>query len=159
LALGQIVDKTLEHWYDSQQPPVSPAVREQMNGNRPAEVRALDSYKVRPLDGVWATPPYLHNGSVPTVYALLSPVEERPKKFHLGNREYDPVNLGYRTEEIAGDFELDTTIRGNSNSGHEFNNVKREGVIGRLLTPDERHALIEYLKTLAGSIEAQTERK
>ncbi|HXZ12417.1 MAG TPA: di-heme-cytochrome C peroxidase [Candidatus Sulfotelmatobacter sp.] len=159
LALGQVVDKTLERWYDSQQPPVSPAVREQMNGYRPAEVRALDSYKVRPLDGVWATPPYLHNGSVPTVYALLSPVEERPKKFHLGNREYDPVNLGYRTEEIAGDFELDTTIRGNSNSGHEFNNVKREGVIGRLLTPDERHALIEYLKTLAGSIEAQTERK
>ena len=148
-ALGQVVDTTLAHWYDSQEPPISPAVRDQMNGNRPSNVRALLSYKVRPLNGVWATPPYLHNGSVPNIYALLSPAAERPKKFYLGNREYDPVNVGYVTGEFPGGFEFDTTIRGNSNSGHEFSDdSKKEGVIGRSLSPDERRALIEYLKTL-----------
>ena len=148
-ALGQVVDTTLAHWYDGQQPPTSQAMRDQMNGNRPSNVRALLSYKVRPLNGVWATPPYLHNGSVPSIYALLSPIAERPKKFYLGNREYDPVNLGYVTDEFPGGFEFDTTIRGNSNSGHEFNDDRsKEGVIGRSLSPDERRALIEYLKTL-----------
>jgi|HubBroStandDraft_6_1064221.scaffolds.fasta_scaffold25010_1 hypothetical protein len=148
-ALGQLVDFTVNHWYDSQQPPTSATMRVQMNGNRPSEVRAQLAYKVRPLNGVWATPPYLHNGSVPNVYALLSPAAERPKKFYLGNREYDPVNLGYVTDEFPGGFQFDTTIRGNSNSGHEFgDDSKKEGVIGRSLSPDERRALIEYLKTL-----------
>ena len=148
-ALGQLVTLTVNHWYDSQEPPIPQALRDQMNGNRPDGVRALLSYKVRPLNGVWATPPYLHNGSVPNLYALLSPVAERPPKFYLGNREYDPVNVGYLTREFPGGFEFDTTIKGNSNSGHEFNDDRtRKGVIGRLLTPDERRALIEYLKTL-----------
>jgi hypothetical protein len=149
LALGQIVEMTVNHWYDSHQPPISEALREQMNGNRPNGVRALLSYKVRPLNGIWATPPYLHNGSVPNLYALLSPVAERPKKFYLGNREYDPLNVGYRIDEFPGGFEFDTTIRGNSNSGHEFTDPpSKVGVIGRPLSPDERRALIEYLKTL-----------
>ena len=120
-----------------------------MNGNRPNGVRAPLSYKVRPLNGIWATAPYLHNGSVPNLYALLSPVSERPTKFYLGNREYDPVNVGYRSEEFPGGFEFDTTIRGNSNAGHQFTDAPNElGRIGRLLTPEERRALIEYLKTL-----------
>jgi hypothetical protein len=149
VALGQIVDMTMTHWYDSQQPPVSEALRDQMNGHRPSGVRALLSYKVRPLNGIWATPPYLHNGSVPNLYALLSPVAERPKKFHLGNREYDPVNVGYRIDKFPGGFAFDTTIRGNSNSGHEFTDTPNQvGAIGRQLSPDERRALIEYLKTL-----------
>jgi hypothetical protein len=148
-ALGQLVDFTVNHWYDSQQPPTPAAVREQMNGNRPSGIRADLAYKVRPLNGVWATPPYLHNGSVPNVYALLSSVAERPKKFYLGNREYDPVNLGYVTDELPGGFEFDTTVRGNLNSGHEFSDDRtKQGVIGRALSPDERRALIEYLKTL-----------
>jgi len=152
-ALGELVDSTVDYWYDNQKPPISAAERQQMNGNRADHVRALLSYKVRPLTGIWATPPYLHNGSVPNVYALLSPVAERPKKFYLGNREYDPVKLGYRTDEFPGGFELETSIRGNSNSGHEFNDEpkdgapKKEGIIGRRLTPNERFALIEYLKT------------
>ncbi len=148
-ALGQLVKFTVNHWYDAQQPPISAAMREQMNGNRPDCVRAQLAYKVRPLNGVWATPPYLHNGSVPNIYALLSPVAERPKKFYLGNREYDPVNVGYVTDKFPGGFEFDTTKRGNSNSGHEFSDDRaKEGVIGRALSPDERRALIEYLKTL-----------
>jgi RoxA-like, cytochrome c-like len=152
-ALGELVDSTVNYWYDNQKPPISVAQREQMSGNRPDKVRAELSYKVRPLTGIWATPPYLHNGSVPNIYALLSPVAERPTKFYLGNREYDPVNLGYRTDEFPGGFELDTSIRGNSNSGHDFDDAlkdgvpKKEGVIGRRLTPNERRALIEYLKT------------
>jgi hypothetical protein len=152
-ALGELVDSTVNYWYDNQKSPISAAQRQQLNGNRADHVRALLSYKVRPLTGIWATPPYLHNGSVPNVYALLSPVAERPAKFYLGNREYDPVKLGYRTDEFPGGFELDTSIRGNSNSGHEFNDEpkdgspKKEGIIGRRLTPNERRALIEYLKT------------
>jgi hypothetical protein len=82
------------------------------------------------------------------VYALLSPVAERPAKFYLGNREYDPVDLGYRTDSLDNGFEFDTSLPGNSNHGHEFSDQKRDGVIGRALSPDERKALIEYLKTL-----------
>ncbi|MBR1188574.1 hypothetical protein JQ558_06870 [Bradyrhizobium sp. AUGA SZCCT0160] len=116
----------------------------------PNEIQGKLEYKVRPLNGVWATPPYLHNGSVPNVYALLSPVDERPKKFYLGNREYDPVNLGYKYDKLTNGFEFDTSIRGNWNTGHEFADKppKTKGVIGKKLAPDERKAIIEYLKTL-----------
>jgi hypothetical protein len=147
-ALGQLVEKAVKHWYDNQTPPASQALRDEMNGHRNNGIQAPLAYKVRPLNGIWATPPYLHNGSVPNLYALLSPVAERPKTFYLGHRDYDPVNVGYRHDELAGGFEFDTSIRGNHNTGHEFSNEKRSGVIGRLLGPDERRALIEYLKTL-----------
>jgi hypothetical protein len=148
-ALGQLVEKTVKQWYDSQTPPVPDALRRQMNGYRKNGIQAPLAYKVRPLNGIWATPPYLHNGSVPTLYALLSPVAERPKTFYLGNREYDPKDVGYRTEKFDGGFEFDTSIPGNRNTGHEFNNGRiRDGVIGRGLSPDERRALIEFLKTL-----------
>jgi hypothetical protein len=147
-ALHQLVTAVVNRWYDSQVPPTPPAMRDKMNGFRPDGVRACLQYKARPLNGIWATPPYLHNGSVPNLYALLSPVAERPKIFYLGNREYDPVSVGYRTEEFPDGFKLDTSIRGNSNSGHEFNNGSGKGIIGPLLTSDERRALIEYLKTL-----------
>ena len=147
-ALRQLVSTVVNRWYDSQVPPTSPAMRDKMNGFRPDGIRAPLQYKARPLDGIWATPPYLHNGSVPNLYAVLSPIAERPRVFYLGNREYDPIDIGYRTEKFPGGFRLDTSIRGNSNSGHEFNNGSGKGIIGPLLTPDERRALIEYLKTL-----------
>ena len=146
-ALGQVVEKVVTTWYDSQQPPTPEADRKRMNGNRGNGIQKPIAYKVRPLNGVWATPPYLHNGSVPNIYALLSPVSERPAKFYLGNREYDPVNVGYVTDKLDGGFEFDTSLRGNHNTGHEFSNDKREGVIGPLLTPDERRALVEFIKT------------
>jgi hypothetical protein len=148
VALAQLIELTVNHWYDTQQPPTPGPVRNQMNGFRDGSVRAPLQYKARPLDGVWATPPYLHNGSVPNLYALLSPVSERPKTFYLGNREFDPVDVGYRTEEFPGGFKFDVSIRGNLNSGHEFNNGSGPGIIGPFLTPDERRALVEYLKTL-----------
>ena len=147
-ALGQLVAKTVNVWYGQQQPPLADGDRNRMNGNRNNGIQALLAYKVRPLNGVWATPPYLHNGSVPNIYALLSPVSERPAKFYLGSREYDPVNVGYRTDKLDGGFEFDTSVRGNQNTGHEFNDTKKEGVIGPGLSPDERRALVEYIKTL-----------
>jgi mono/diheme cytochrome c family protein len=152
-ALGDLVEKTVNYVFDQQKPPVSPPERKRIEGYMPNELRGELAYKVRPLNGVWATPPYLHNGSVPNVYSLLSPVEERPKKFYLGNREYDPVNLGYRIDTLANGFEFDTSIRGNSNKGHEFSKEFRkdreiQGVIGPALSPDERRAIIEFLKTL-----------
>jgi len=148
-ALRAVVEGTVNRWYDTQVPPTPADVRDKMNGRRPDGIRAPLCYKVRPLNGIWATPPYLHNGSVPSLYKLLSPVAERPKTFWLGNREYDPVNVGYRTDELSGGFEFDVTKRGNANSGHEFNDTHgKEGVIGRFLNPEERLALIEYLKTL-----------
>ena len=119
----------------------------------PNELREDLAYKVRPLNGVWATPPYLHNGSVPTIDDLLGDPEKRPPTFYLGSREYDPVKLGYKTDPITNGFEFDTSIRGNSNRGHEFRkdyskDKEIKGVIGPALSVDDRKALIEYLKTL-----------
>jgi hypothetical protein len=147
-ALGQVSEKVVNRWYDSQQPPTSAADRDRMNGYRPNGIQAPLQYKVRPLDGIWASAPYLHNGSVPNLYALLSPVKERPSTFWLGGREYDPDKVGYRTDPIRNGFLFDTRIPGNSNHGHEFSNTPGPGVIGPLLTDRERKALIEYLKTL-----------
>ncbi len=148
-----MVAKTVNYIYDQKKPPTSPAERKRINGYMPNELRGELAYKVRPLNGVWATPPYLHNGSVPTVDALLAPVEERPKEFYLGNREYDPVNLGYKTDKLANGFEFDTSIRGNSNKGHEFSKkyVKDKeinGVIGPDAGARTAAGLIEFLKTL-----------
>ncbi len=115
----------------------------------PIGVQELRGYKARPLDGIWATPPFLHNGSVPTLFQLLSPVAERQKQFWVGSREYDPQHLGIRTERFDGGFLLNTAITGNSNRGHEFRaGCRGNGVIGRALAPHERWALVEYLKVL-----------
>ncbi|MCY1353535.1 hypothetical protein D9M69_398780 [compost metagenome] len=112
-------------------------------------VQEKRGYKARPLDGIWATPPFLHNGSVPSLFQLLSPVTERASRFHVGSFEYDPKFVGFRTEEFPGSFLLDTAIKGNGNQGHEFRDgCRKGGVIGRFLQPDERLALIEYLKVL-----------
>jgi mono/diheme cytochrome c family protein len=148
-ALGQMVQNVTGQWYNSQKPPTSAADREVMNGGRPNDLQVKLEYKARPLNGIWATPPYLHNGSVPSLYALLSPVAERPSIVNLGNREFDPNDVGYKNEAIAGGFALDTSLKGNRNTGHEFRDgPKGEGVIGRGFSPEERRALIEYLKTL-----------
>lgn len=136
---------------------VTPAERPALDGfGLPIGVRELRAYKARPLAGVWATPPFLHNGSVPTIYQLLSPQDERATTFYKGSFEYDPRHLGYRTEAFTNGFLFDTRITGNHNSGHEFRAGERgDGVIGRLLQPQERWALLEYLKVLGGPLESQ----
>jgi len=148
-ALGKVVANVVGFYYDSQTPPVSPEDRAKMNGYRDNFIQAPLGYKARPLDGIWAAPPYLHNGSVPTLYALLSPVSERPKTVFLGGREFDPVDVGYRNEAIPEGFALNTKLRGNFNAGHEFtDDMSRPGRLDRQLAPEERRALVEYLKTL-----------
>jgi hypothetical protein len=128
---------------------LSPPQQEEWNGFRENKLRAPLAYKARPHNGIWATPPYLHNGSVPNLFSLLSPVAERPKVFYLGNKQYDPVKLGLNTDPLEGASEFRTDMPGNSNAGHEFNDgPKGNGIIGRKLSPEERMEIIEYLKTM-----------
>ncbi|MEJ8826127.1 di-heme-cytochrome C peroxidase [Variovorax humicola] len=106
------------------------------------------NYKAAPRDGVWATPPFLHNGSVPNLYEMLVPAKERTKQFYIG-REFDPVKVGLDTSGKSGTFLLDTSLRGNSNAGHSFESGPLgNGVIGPLLTDSQRWALVEYLKSI-----------
>jgi hypothetical protein len=97
------------------------------------------SYKARPLNGIWATAPYLHNGSVPNLTELLNRPEERMTEFCIGNSRFDPVNVGYDTSCEGRSFRLDTRIPGNRNIGHNY---------GTDLSADEKRDLVEYLKSL-----------
>lgn len=114
----------------------------------PREPPPGDVFKAGPRDGVWATGPFLHNGSVPNLYEMLIPASERSKTFYIG-REFDPVKVGVDTTKRPGSFLFDTSLLGNSNSGHSFESAPRtRGVIGRLLTDAERWAIVEYLKSI-----------
>jgi hypothetical protein len=105
-------------------------------------------YKAAPRDGVWATAPFMHNGSVPNLYEMLVPARERTKKFYVG-RDFDPVKVGIDTSGNSGRFLFDTALVGNSNSGHSFEDGPRgNGVIGPLLTDEQRWGLVEYLKSI-----------
>jgi len=115
------------------------------------ETAPAAGYIAPPLDGVWATAPYLHNGAVPDI-ALLLDSERRPRfwRHRSGPREYDPETLGWRYERLeAAEVEAaspeerarihDTTRLGYGAGGHRY---------GDLLSEAQRRALIEYLKTL-----------
>lgn len=106
---------------------------------------ALAAYKARPLNGVWATAPYLHNGSVLNLYELMLPAEQRTPVFALGDWQFDVSRVGYRGERCANGFVLDTKVSGNSNAGHEYGTGK-DGKAA--LSDAERYAIIEYIKTL-----------
>ena len=105
-------------------------------------------YVGTPLSGIWQSAPYLHNGSVPTIDALLNP-SKRPKRFMTGGHSLDFVKLGIKIDENGNYPEnykpwskpeiYETTKSGMSNSGH---------VYGSELTPDDQKSLIEYLKLL-----------
>jgi RoxA-like, cytochrome c-like len=113
-----------------------------------AKPPAVPSYKAGPRDGVWATGPFLHNGSVPNLYELLLPAAQRSKTFYVG-RDFDPVKVGVDTSGKSGTFLLDTSLLGNSNAGHSFENGSGgPGIIGRELTDAERYAIIEYIKSI-----------
>jgi hypothetical protein len=122
-----------------------------------AKNNPLLAYKGRPLTGVWATPPFLHNGSVPSLYDLLLPENERPKSFVLGTREFDPQRVGYVNELSDAAYRSEQAVRentfvfrsrdasgaeiaGNSNRGHDYNNAQ--------FTEAERWALVEYMKAV-----------
>ncbi len=110
--------------------------------------RAKPGYKADTLHGIWAQAPYLHNGSVPTLWHLFRP-KERPAKFIRGNIRYDEAKVGFvwdraptANEYGPGDAvhfaEHDTTLRGNANTGHTF---------GSDWTDEQVRAVLEYLKT------------
>ncbi len=113
-------------------------------------------YQAPPLDGIWATAPYLHNGTVPTLHAILDS-SSRPRRFtrppSTGFENYDTTRVGWKHREVSAaelaatarrsafeaGFLVDTSRYGMNNDGHTF---------GDELTEDERMDLIEYLKTL-----------
>jgi hypothetical protein len=116
-------------------------------------LRWTPGYQAPPLDGVWATAPYLHNGSVPTLEGVLNS-KARPRLFtrsyRTGAEDYDSVRVGWKVTELAAPPAADvppierrkvydTTQSGRSNTGHTY---------GDDLTDAERRAVIEYLKTL-----------
>ena len=96
-------------------------------------------YKARPLDGIWATAPYLHNGSVANLNELLLPAKDRMASFHVGSIKFDPINVGFQTTKSTGSTLFDTTKLGNSNAGHDGYGVFNE---------QQRQQLVEYMKSL-----------
>lgn len=178
LALMDVVGKTVDQWNVANGTPDQ--LKQQMWGPRKncqnqriyvnaraniggkdKGVLSLDArYRARPLDGVWATAPYLHNGSVPTLRDMLLPQGERPTSFCVGSRQFDPVNVGLVTKAhadeacAAGLTNFDVSLLGNSNRGHSFEGQETDvtklppGVVGPELNDDERRSLVAYLKTL-----------
>lgn len=129
---------------------------EWFNGSFFGEIARLeprDGYIAPPLDGIWATAPFFHNGSVPSLEAVLDS-SKRPKYWTRPNwdakKDFDEVAVGWKTfafdhdkksekDEGTARSMYDTTLPGYSNAGHTFGDALGEG---------ERKAIIEYLKTL-----------
>lgn len=112
-------------------------------GANSAQLLPTKGYVAPPLDGIWATAPYLHNGSIPTLYDLLNSTS-RPKYWErtFDNTDYDQTKLGWNytiksTKESTKTY--DTTLKGYTNVGHYY---------GDKLTDAEKKQLIEYLKML-----------
>ena len=109
----------------------------------PTKRNAPAAYELRVLYGIWATAPYLHNGSVPNLWELLKKPQDRVTTFKVGSRKFDPKNVGYATDELpyaSGTFTVDpANANGNGNGGHEY---------GTDLSKEDRWAIVEYLKTL-----------
>jgi hypothetical protein len=101
-----------------------------------------NGYANVPIDGIWARAPYLHNGAVPNLWALLQPDSARPQTFYRGYDVYDPKNVGYVSDGPEAQrvgFKVDTSVTGNGNQGHPY---------GIGLKDPEKWDLIEFLKTL-----------
>ena len=120
---------------------------------------ALKAYKSRPLNGIWATAPYLHNGAVPTFYHVMSPADQRPKTFLVGSRELEPEYVGFKYQGYDGGTRFDATLPGNDNGGHEYAACGKSQVAEMQalkgkdwrcepFTHEQRMAVVEYLKTL-----------
>ncbi len=165
VALGAATTAAIEATFKSTG--ASPDQQAEYWTDRPNCFRTGAGYKARPLNGVWATGPFLHNGSVPTLDHLLGPVEDRPEQVVLGSPEFDTEKVGIKQPDRVrrsegsdydrnGRFVLDTRLPGNSNRGHEFSDSfdasrakkPQGGVIGPALDADERRQLIAFLKTL-----------
>ena len=104
--------------------------------------RKTNGYANHPLDGIWLRGPFLHNGSVPTLRALLDAPEARPTLFYRGYDVFDQKNVGFVSDvpqEGGQSFSrFETSVPGNGNGGH---------VYGTTLSDADKTALVEYLKT------------
>jgi hypothetical protein len=129
---------------NSSESPLSKAEREE-KCKKDQDIDDRLGYKAGPLNGIWATAPYLHNGSVPTLADLLLPPAQRPMVFTVGGIEFDPERVGFKSGPGDGPFEFHvrdgagTVIPGNDNAGHEYSTQ---------LSAQDRAALLEYLKAL-----------
>lgn len=112
-------------------------------GDHPARLEPFDGYIAPPLDGVWCTAPYLHNGSVPTIEGVLnSKVRPAVWQRNFETPDYDYELLGWKyavPSTTSGSTIYNTNVNGYGNYGHYF---------GDKLTDKDRKAVIEYLKTL-----------
>ncbi|MFO0605595.1 MAG: hypothetical protein U0324_20605 [Polyangiales bacterium] len=128
-ARGRLADWFNRSWYAG-------------TGGSTARMVPTRGYVAPPLDGVWATAPYLHNGSVPTLTALLDS-RRRPARWRrdFESDAYDLTAVGWpSTDGSAGDANTyDTAQRGYGNGGHTYADALDDG---------QRRALLEYLKTL-----------
>ena len=125
-------------------------VGKKYNCNLPANEIVLDrtknpGYIAMPHDGLWARAPYLHNGSVPTLYHLLVP-SERPSSYRRGNINYDTKNVGFEWRK-GGKATYKTEYKGFSNRGHEDKKIFFGGIDFKK-EKEKREDLLEYLKTL-----------
>jgi hypothetical protein len=109
-------------------------------------VNPTGGYMALPLNGIWARAPYLHNGSVPTLAALLT--GDRPAQFYRGNVAYDEKNVGFvSTSAVSPHAAIyDTTKSGNSNVGHS--SAAFTGGVNWKAHPGKLADLLEYMKTL-----------
>jgi hypothetical protein len=96
-----------------------------------------NAIQAMPLYGIWASPPYLHNGSVRSIRELLTPPSQRAQAFNVGSLEYEPEDLGFKDEPTYYGSVLDATKSGNGSWGHEA---------GTSLSSDDKDRLIEFLK-------------
>jgi processive rubber oxygenase RoxA-like protein len=144
---NQISEQTQAEWEGrTRRPPPEwkPVMRSTLaDADKYPDTRGGRVSPAKPLAGIWATAPYLNNGSVANLWDLLTPPGARPARFTLGSREYDVQRLGYRStadpKAPAPPWEFDATQTGNSNAGH---------VYGTTLSDDDKWALIEFLKKL-----------
>jgi hypothetical protein len=113
-------------------------------------------YAATPLTGVWANYPYLHNGSVPTLYHLLGPEDERPRIFSvLAARQFDREKVGQRIVRASAEGMSESERLRAYGDDRDWFNADRAGCSNRghnfwpvIKTEERRMALIEYLKTL-----------
>lgn len=113
------------------------------SGDHPAKLVPYEGYIAPPLDGVWVTAPYMHNGSVPNLEAMLNS-KIRPtywqRSFTKQDYNYEIPGWNFVAKDAPGNSEVyNTTLRGYGNFGHYF---------GDKLSVKQRRAVIEYLKTL-----------
>lgn len=173
LALGSMVSQTIDAWYQNN----AFEKQETLEESRPNCLQVTSGYRARPLNGVWATAPFLHNGSIATLRDLLKPASERPRYVVLGNVAFDSENVGLDQTNVRskenqtvlekrlekgqnytkdGLFILDTSLSGNSNQGHDFSGKQgayANGVIGPKLDKPLKDPKLEGYTELDAIIE------